>query len=285
MEEISDHLKNHGWAIVPDILSPEEIAYAKASFYDWQKTIPNHDRFHSLCDPHGIYKFHEAAHQHHAWFIRTRPAVQAIFQQLWSCENLIVSLDGSCYISKENKKRDNIWTHTDQAPATKGLACYQGFVSLTENKERTLVVYDKSHLLHENYFKNNTSKKNWNKIDHKILHDLSETRLALPVPAGALVLWDSRTFHQNQYGTPTSEERIVQYICYLPREHKKNTAAMQRKRRKYFQERRTTSHWPVSIQVNGKQPRTYGDNSLLIDYESLTPPNLEDLREEIEKLL
>ena len=129
------------------------------------------------------------------------------------------------------------------------------------------------------------SKSNWNKIEPAVLADMEESRLALEVPAGALVLWDSRTFHQNQYGTPGSEERIVQYVCYLPRTHEKNTAAMQRKRQKYFLERRTTSHWPAPIYVNGKQPRTYGDKSLVINYESLILPDLSSMEEEIKKLL
>ena len=34
-------------------------------------------------------------------------------------------------------------------------------------------------------------------------------KVVLNIPAGSLVLWDSRTFHQNQYGKPNSEERIV----------------------------------------------------------------------------
>ena len=284
---IKQHLQEHGWIIIPDVLTEEEIDHAKTSFYSWQKTIPNHDIIHNKCDPHGIYKHHEAGHQYHSWYIRTRPAVQHIFKTIWDCENLIVSFDGSCYIDKKNKKKDNIWTHTDQAPATKGLSCYQGFVSLTSNKERTLVVYDKSHLLHEKYFKeqNNTSKNNWNLIDHETLDTLAEDKMVLEVPAGALVIWDSRIFHQNQYGAPESEERIVQYVCYLPREHEKNTEAMKRKRQKYYLERRTTSHWPAPIHVNGKQPRTFGNKSLQIDYSSLTPPNLSSMEEEIQKLL
>ena len=125
----------------------------------------------------------------------------------------------------------------------------------------------------------------WNKIDPAVLADMEESRLTLEVPAGALVLWDSRTFHQNQYGAPGSEERIVQYVCHLPHEHEKNTAAMQQKRQKYFLERRTTSHWPAPIYVNGKQPRTYGDNSLQIDYSTLVAPDLSDLDNLIKNLL
>ena len=84
---------------------------------------------------------------------------------------------------------------------------------------------------------------------------------------------------------PLSEERIVQYVCYLPRDHEKNTPAMQRKRQKYFEERRTTSHWPAPIHVNGKQPRNYGNKNLAIDYSTLIAPDLSELEDEIKKLL
>ena len=107
----------------------------------------------------------------------------------------------------------------------------------------------------------------------------------LNVPAGSLVLWDSRTFHQNQYGEPNSEERIVQYICYLPKNNPNNTNSQTKKRKKYFEERRTTSYWPYPIRVNGKQPQTYGDNSKLIDYDLLIKPNLNKYLEDIEKLI
>ena len=50
---------------------------------------------------------------------------------------------------------------------------------------------------------------------------------------------------------------------------------MSEKRMKYFQERRTTSHWPYPLHVNGKQPQTFGNDSLLLDYEKLVPPVLD----------
>ena len=81
------------------------------------------------------------------------------------------------------------------------------------------------------------------------------------------------------------EKRIVQYVCYLPKNHKKNTLAMQKKRRKYFEEKRTTSHWPYPIHVNSLQPRTFGDESLKIDYEKLPDYDLSKYIDKIEELL
>ena len=81
------------------------------------------------------------------------------------------------------------------------MECYQGFVSLTNNKERTLVVYEGSHLIHKKYFeeRDNNGSKNWNLICHDFLESIKDTKKVLNVKAGSLVLWDSRTFHQNQY--------------------------------------------------------------------------------------
>jgi len=283
---IKTELKTKGYVIIPNILTQTEIDTTKQLHDEWRKTIPNHDTIHPSIDPHGIYKFHQGGHQRYAWLIRTNSKVQSVFKYLWNTDELIVSFDGSCYISKETNKTDNIWTHTDQAPNKPDLECYQGLVSLTDNKERTLVVYEKSHTIHKTYFeeKGIKSSKNWQLIDHEKLEALKDTKRVLHIPAGSLVLWDSRTFHQNQYGKP-GEERIVQYVCYLPKSHKKNTAAMKTKRMKYFNEKRTTSHWPAPINVNGKQPQTYGDKSKLIDYSKLTAPNLDDIRDEIIKLI
>jgi len=285
--DIAAELQTKGYCIVPNVLSSEEVDEAKQLFLKWQKNIPNHDKIHNIIDPHGIYKFHNAGHQEHAWYIRTRPKVQEVFKKIWNCKELVVSFDGSCYISKDTTKKDVIWTHTDQAPNSKGLHCYQGYVALTSNKERTLVVYEGSNNYHEKYFeeKKIKSSKNWHLIDHETLRTMTAEKKALEVPAGALVLWDSRTFHQNQYGSPNSEERMVQYVCYLPKIHPKNTKSQQAKRLKYFENFRTTSHWPYSIKVNGLQPQTYGDQSKLINYESLKPPDLKRFMPDILKLI
>lgn len=287
MNLIQKELTEKGYCIIPNILTEDEIVKAKSMVKEWQSTIYNHDEIHSKISPHGIYKFHEVGHQRHAWYIRTRPQVQDVFKYLWNTNDLIVSYDGSCYIPKSNKQKDNIWTHTDQAPNSKELQCYQGFVSLTHNKERTLVVYEGSHILHDKYFsdRNIVSSNNWQLIDKEVVNAMSENKRVLEVPAGSLVLWDSRTFHQNQYGAPESEERIVQYVCYLPKSHIKNTKANRVKRLRYFIEKRTTSHWPCPVHVNGKQPQTYGDKSKLIDYLQLSKPYLEDIIEDIGKLL
>jgi ectoine hydroxylase-related dioxygenase (phytanoyl-CoA dioxygenase family) len=93
-----------------------------------------------------------------------------------------------------------------------------------------------------------TGSKNWRLIDPEYLKTIEDTRKVLKVDAGDMVLWDSRTFHQSQYGS--NEERLVQYVCFLPRSHEGNTPGQQRQRLKYFKHRRTTTHWPYPLCVN-----------------------------------
>ena len=62
------------------------------------------------------------------------------------------------------------------------------------------------------------------------------------------------------------------------------TEKMQEKRINYFLDERTTSHWPYPLKVNGLQPQHYGNKELIIKYEEIKPPNLEDLMDDIIKI-
>tara|TARA_Y100000389_G_scaffold162170_1_gene164851 strand:+ start:4332 stop:5213 length:882 start_codon:yes stop_codon:yes gene_type:complete len=284
-KQTKEALDRDGYVIITGILTQEEIDFYKQRVYDWQSKIPGYKSKHKKISPHGIHKTWEAGHTDFAWGIRTHPNVLKIFKDLWGVQDdkeLAVSYDGSCYIPKDHTGKDNVWTHTDQAPDQKGIHCYQGLVSLTDNKERTLVVYEGTHLEHEKYFRdrNITGSSRWNKIELSYLNNIKDKKRVLEVPAGSLVLWESRTFHQNQYGKPGSEERIVQYVSYLPKNDIKYTSAQEKKRLKYFQERRTTSHWAYPVKVNGLQPQTYGDNSLSIDYDGSFRCDLSDINHE-----
>jgi len=276
---LTRELAEKGYAI-RDVLSPEDCAYVRQLHDEWYKA-----EGHTLTRTHGIYK-ELAGHQRFLWWARTRPQVQAKFAEIWGTSDLVTGFDGACYFTQEEKHRDHCWTHTDQAPDTPGLQCIQGGLAMTENKERTLVVYEGSHLLWEPYMheRNLKGKKNWLKIDPAYLATIQDKKRVLHIKEGQMVFWDSRTFHQNQNGK-VAEERLFLYICMLPRNHPDNTKAQVAKRQKYYKELRTTSHWPYPMHVNAKQPRTYGDTSMLIDYKTILQPQLDDLEEEIQRLL
>ena len=156
-------LEEKGYCVIENVLSEEEHEIALNEFTTWLNANDKMRATHNKISPHGIFKFHKVGHTRHAWYIRTRPSVQNVFKTIWDTDELVVSYDGSCWIGEDVNKKDNIWTHTDQAPSKDGLKCYQGFVALTSNETRTLVVYEGSHKLHQEYAKarNLTSTKDW----------------------------------------------------------------------------------------------------------------------------
>ena len=322
---IKAHLDVHGFVVIPGVLTEEEVEMCKTMFHLWRTTIFGEDMNATVqATSHGIFKHYEVGHQPLAWFIRCNPKVQALFAAIWNTtqDNLVPSFDGCSFVPESNTLRDSKeWTHVDQGFTKPNHMCWQGFVALTTNKERTLVVYDGSHNdLHQAYYaefndtlattaKGDTKKnkkgedvlmhpkpqEDWQMIAPEFLErpEVVDRKRIVEVFAGSLVLWDSRLFHKNHYGPvlkegemPKEGDRLVQYVSFMPKDSPANNAAMQEKRRKYFNERRTTSHWAYPIRVNSLQPNSYGkDNDSKINYDALPKPDLSSFHEAIAQLL
>lgn len=299
IDRIKRDLAADGYTVVRGLLSEEEVAEYLADMRAWQATVPNYKEIHRTVDPHGIHKYHYAGHTRAAWKIRLNMKLRRLFAGLWDVEDaengLVVGFDGSCYVPPDCRQVDTIWAHSDQSPSVEGVACYQAFAALTSNKKRTFVAYSGTHLEHRSYFESKLGASGaggaaaaWQRCDPAdVVGRFASRKRVVEVEAGDVVVWDSRTFHQNQYGAPPNvaggevgEEQAVQYVCYMPKAGVRNSRAMQAKRLAYYAERRTTTHWPYPIRVNPLQPP-----HRVIDYGSMEMPDLDDLDQEIRKLL
>jgi len=282
-------LQNKGYTIIPNVYNEEEITEYKMEFFEWYYNVPYLNYLHYIIDFNGIFKHHQVGHQRFAWLARTNPKIINIFKKIWNTEELITSFDGCCYYPSNHTENENYWTHTDQSPLKEGLNCYQSFLSLTNNSRRTFIVYQNSHLLHHSYFKNMNIQENndFCIIDQNYINQISKTKTYIQVNAGDLVIWDSRTFHQNC--CESNEERLIQYLCYLPKNHILNTDKEQEKRKILFQNLRTTSHWVYPMRPIPEQPNYYNynnkGNEIYIDYNILKKPYLDDLLPDIYKLI
>lgn len=271
-----DSLTTNGYVVIP-CLNEDQVAYGKSLFDSWWDA---NVMARKGVVPHGVLKHYRIGHTGFAWWCRTRPEVQAVFAELWGTPDLVVSFDGVCYFPPGLRRRNTNWLDVDQAPNNPHFDCVQGFVAFTENSEACLTLVPNSHLLFAGYMQSRglNHANNWQRVEW----DLQDT-IKVATKPGDLVLWDSRIFHQNSYG---AEERLVQYLCYLPRH--RATASDLVKRVRYFQEKRTTSHWPIRIRVNGLQPQVFGKKEKLIDYDSVVDPGahlLQELAHEINILL
>lgn len=254
------HLRIHGFQVFDSVLSPEEVSQAKTLGLNF--LVANDLTSH--IPPHGVYRFHQVGHSALAWFCRTHPGVRQIFERFYNTTELISSFDGLGYWPDQKKIRHNrSWLHVDQPPSTHGFACLQGFVALTDTDAFGCVIG--SHSKFADYMVANNIKhpRPWQPITK-----CSDPVDRIVVPAGSVIIWDSRLFHQNFYA---EGERLVQYICYLPRQRASDSQLTKRKR--YYQEKRTSSHWPTPIRINGLQPQVFGDKSKLIDYSKVVIPD------------
>jgi ectoine hydroxylase-related dioxygenase (phytanoyl-CoA dioxygenase family) len=282
-EWIKYKLQKDGYVVVPDVLTAEEVTDYKAMFFQLLAKNTQLHAQHTQNDPHGIFKRGPWAHSLMRAHILTHPKVKQCFEVLHGTANLVASQDGCGYIAPEDKAQaKSVWTHVDQAPNSfekvvdestytvqqeyeNGKKCVQGMVTLTSNKTRTFRVYPGSHLRTRKWMMETglTGSMNWHKVGREYLE--LYPYINVEIPAGSVVMWDSRVWHQSTNECP-GEERLVVYVCYLPREHPDNTKLQSEKRLEYFQKKRTTSHWPYRVHVNGEQPNTYGNKELLVDY-------------------
>lgn len=264
-------LKTKGYTVVK-VLDRNQVKSAKTKFIQWFKACPKSVQ---NLPPHGVYGLAQAGHTEMAWYIRTLPNVRGVFEELWGTKDLLTSFDGFGYNPATDKPRRNtVWLHSDQSPESRGVQCYQAFVALTSNSASTFNCVPGSHFDHQEIFA--ASKKpleNWQPLDTAAKAIWGPKSIDVAVNRGDMVIWDSRLLHQNKY---SPEVRLVQYVCMKPRQG--TSKATLCKRRKYFKAKRTTSHWPYPVKVNGLQPQVWGDKSKLIDYSALPQIDLEDLK-------
>jgi len=274
-------LNTLGYQVIPRILDQSEVDQGRSLFQGWID--------HNKPDPrnftHGIIQHYNCGQSAFAWFTRTNQKVQGVFQQLWGANDLVVSFDGQCYWPQGTKKKNSHWLHIDQRLDEPNRICVQGLVSYTTNNQGSITLIPGSHkIVEQGYFLGRPGKKSFNRITEDEVPNFGEP-ITIAVGSGDMVIWDSRVLHQNKY---SEEERLVQYVCYLPRAGL--TQAQATKRRDYFTQGRTTSHWPYPIRVNSRQPQVYSNKDRLIDYDKVgeSPKGLDWLKEhqsEINKLV
>ena len=254
------------------VLTREECAETKSDLWDWMESLQrgidraNPETWRGHAWPkniHGIIEYPPASHTRAVWKVRANAKILAIFARLYKTDDLLVSFDRVCiHKPSANQKSQKKWLHIDQAYATQGFRCVQGFVTLEDMPAEggTLQYIPGSAAYHKEFFEAFPARKkvtdDWLKFTEKELEWFRGKGLKVDAPsrvaakAGQLVLWDSRTVHCGAYAQPGFQHlwRWVVYVCYAPR--KKGTPEnLLKKKRSAFEEGRQTSHWPAPKRV------------------------------------
>ena len=282
LDGVKETLDKYGVAVVK-IFSEEECRMLRNGIWDGigrilQGRFDIHDKstwreFYTLFPIHSMLVQHfQVGHLQSVWDVRQHPKVAEVFARIHAvdAQELLTSFDGvSLHLPHEETKRGhyrgNNWLHTDQSPLNKDY-CVQGFVNLypVGDGDATLSILEGSHNKHAEILGNRTPpiKSNWYKLsgeDEAAFAAAGCKQFCVKAEVGTLVLWDSRTIHQGIEPTKTRQAqnfRSIVYVCQTPRAWA--TEKDLEKKRKYFEEKRMTTHWPHKVKVFGKNPRTYG---------------------------
>ena len=229
------HLEQHGYVVIPNILSLAECAATIDGMWQWlshisdgaiQRAQPATWAEPTAAQPNGrwpfsfrekgIVQWYRAGHQQFVWDVRQHPAVAAVFARLWGCEprDLIVSYDAvniqrpieqmqSTGVVAHTDRFNEQWWHVDQSAAVRGRVCVQSFVNLhdADGDDGCLVVLPGSHRLHERLCALpgvSHDPLQWIRLrdsHRRWFREQGCAPLRVAAPAGSLVLWDSRTVH------------------------------------------------------------------------------------------
>jgi len=284
--EWAQHLKEHGWAVVKGVVSKEKCEQFYGGMWDFMARfgtgIDRNDRA-TWKDENwppalhgGLMHGYGVGHEQFVWDARSEEGIINIFAKLWNTEEILVSFDG-INLTRPHLPPVAPWHHTDQSGYTVGFACSQGILNLLPNgpDDGGLLVLDKSHLKHEQFFKthpNRLSPVDFCKIrgdDLNFYADCEEIKVC--AEPGDFILFDSRTIHHS-CGPKGDNVRAAMYICMAPASFA--TPDQIRAKKEILKNRGMTAHWPYKV----TDPKPNADDRKPLH------PNLPVLSERAQKL-
>lgn len=235
-------LEEHGMAVVEGVLSADECISFEES---WRQELTKESAQprKEVSDQGWWINAWLHAQGETAWKARLHPRVRSCFDRMFGTSDLSCSMDtlkNFCVLEGQAATDNLEWLHVDQNTAT-GVThpCYQGVLYIwpSEGAEKsTTVVWPGSHRKDGVYgclVEDPLARERSSLVDqagvpfgHYIqlgdlrgtaAPDLQKEALAgsrrVPVPRGALLLWDSCTTHQGWSGGP----RLAVPVCWEPR--------------------------------------------------------------------
>ena len=285
IDGLESTLGKYGVAIIPSVLDELECDELVSGIWDfiehlsskWDTPVRRDDEktwlgFFDILPLHTmLIQHYGVGHIPICWKVRQNPKIVNIFAKFWKCkpEDLLVSFDGvGFYMPHEITKRRYIrkaWFHTDQGYENSEFSCVQSWVTGLDVRkgDATLAFMEMSHLYHEHFAKEfGHSSDGWHTLsddEEQFYLDRGCRYGNIHCPKGSMVFWDSRTIHCGIQPLPTRQlpnHRAVIYLCYAPR-NQCNEKQLEKKRKAY-EEKRTTHHYPCKVVLFPKEPRTYG---------------------------
>lgn len=176
-----------------------------------------------------------------AWKLRTNKKCKNLYKILHGDDDLVVSMDLPFFNPTDHEVREvDMWPHADQNITIKkgSEKSYQGILYVWDSTQRNCsntIFWPKSYdSEYHDLLKSATPKKMGSIIDHALyLDSIKDPKVRaefmagwkknarrIQVPAGGIVIFDSRTIHQ---GGPHGM-RLAQTLCWEPRKYRDDEA-------------------------------------------------------------
>lgn len=291
-------LRENGFQVIENVIDNDFIKNLKKDMWEWlnfktknlSKPIVEEDEssyksFFELYPKHGMLLQHwDSGHNPMSWKLRQDKNIIKIFSDIWNTKNLLTSFDGLSIslppeITNRGWNQSKTWFHSDQCFKRNNFECVQALINLYDVNEgdATLRVLDKSHLLHKDFQDQFQIQSNddWLKLNEVqknfYLKKLGKgSDICIKAKKGSMFLWDSRTIHQGYEPLKDRSKKNIRcalYICMVPAD---NIDQLQLKKRiKYFEEKRTTNHYPKKVKPFSIIPRTYGGIIPKVEYNEI----------------
>ncbi|XP_033763053.1 LOW QUALITY PROTEIN: uncharacterized protein LOC117344435 [Pecten maximus] len=258
-DAILKQIQEKGYAVVPNVLTHEECDRYIGQYKSWLQKFE--DLGVECSSRNSVIQSYRTGHFAASWEVRLK--AKPVFAKVWKTEKLLSSADAIA-ISKppeegsdEYADPDKEWLHLDQGVRREGLHAFQGGVYLEETTEtdHCFRVMAHSHLYHRVFFDTFPGAATRSRVRGEFLKlskaqkawydDRGCKRTKVPVPKGGMVLWDSRTVHDNMkpvFGRPNKDRwRFVVFVSMTPA--KWASPETIGKKNKAYDKLLTTAHW------------------------------------------
>lgn len=172
-----------------------------------------------------------------AWYCRLNPQVRKVFEVLHDgCKDLCVGMDNLFFdnsredhTTPDEERENHIWPHADQSThAHNGhLNCYQSILYLWPSNQynSTTVVWPCSHKeMHATMMNERAYANHFCRLPPKYHQQYVEGAVRVTIPAGGMIVWNSKLIHQGwNYGP-----RLAIPICMEPKD-RRDEGALTRK--------------------------------------------------------
>jgi hypothetical protein len=253
--ELKRHLDEHGYVVVPNVLTAAECDATVDGMWQWLDTfsegqVKRNDpatwkrHWPYTHGPKGIIQWYSIGHAPFVWDVRQHPRVHRVFTEVWGPaspaspaspgqdQDLLVSFDGVCIQRPPEQLRagshsaplSDTWQHADKGKTKMDQLSVQSFVNLEETDEGDgcLVVRPGSHKLHKLFletFGDDFDRSDWLLLEqkHRDWYDAQGCPAKrVAAPKGAMVLWRSETIHCNSTAQPgRAHPERFRYVVYV----------------------------------------------------------------------